>query len=215
MVSLTKKVDRLYIVIAVLSALCLTAITMCMYYIFFHTTKQCNVPTQVTCNIKPHMLSHPVQNTREGKVVSYGETRDLRVLNDPLYPPLNRSEYDIHNSVVDAIEQKQLYNTTRELTDRYRLVGYVTSSTDVQDAGGNKWKLMARQKDRNQAEFYMVPVDKNYDIKLMLTNDMVVGEKLRDIYTVPKQLKFNSPLLNGSTYEVTELPMTDFTTMYN
>jgi hypothetical protein len=143
------------------------------------------------------------------------QERDMRVLNDPLYPAYNRSEYDIHNSVVDAIDRKQLYNNTREASDRFRLVAYVSSSIESQDAGGNKWKLMARQKDRNQAEFFLVPVDKNYDMKIMLNNDIVVGERLRDVYTIPKQLTFKSPLLNEQPYDVVELPMTDFTSLYN
>jgi hypothetical protein len=143
------------------------------------------------------------------------QDRDRRVLNDPLYPAYNRSEYDIHNSVVDAIERKELYNSTRDNNDRFRLVAYVSSSVDTMDAGGNKWKLIARNKDRNQAEFYLVPVDKNYDMKIMLNNDNVVGERLRDVYTIPNKLTFKSPLLHETQYDVVELPMTDLTSTYN
>jgi len=82
------------------------------------------------------------------------------------------------------------------------------------DAGGNKWKLIARQLNRNQADFFLVPVDKNYDMKIMLNNDIVVGEKLRDVYSLPNQLTFKSPLLHNTPYDVVELPMTDFSSVY-
>jgi flagellar basal body-associated protein FliL len=143
------------------------------------------------------------------------DSRDRKVLNDPLYPALNRSEFDIHNSVVEQIQKKNLYNTTQEFTDRYRLVGYVTNQeSDKKDSGGNVWKLMAKQKDRNQGEFFMIPANNNYDMKIMLNNEMLVGEKLRDIYTIPKQLTFKTPLLNETPYEVSEIPMNDFTNNY-
>lgn len=145
---------------------------------------------------------------------SASTSRDIRVLKDPLYPALNRSETDTHNSVVNAIEQKQLYNTSQEFTDRYRMVAYLTNSDNQKDSGGNVWKLMARQKNKNQAEFYLIPANNNYDVKIMLNNDMIEGEKLRDLYTLPNALTFKSPLLNNTPYTVTELPMTDFTNHY-
>lgn len=143
------------------------------------------------------------------------DIRDRRVLSDPLYPALNRSEFDVHNSIVEQIQRKNLYNTTQEFTDRYRLVAYVTSPESNKDSGGNVWKLMARSKNRNQGEFYMIPANNNYDMKIMLNNDMITGEKLRDIYTIPKQLTFKTPLLNETPYEVSEIPMNDFTNNYN
>jgi hypothetical protein len=210
MVSLTKKIDRLYIVIALLFAVCLTTITMCLYFYFMkggdEGTKDCVIIQQ-----------SPVSNNKVSavKTVNAEQERDMKVLNDPLYPAYNRSEYDVHNSVVDAIEKKQLYSSTRENNDKFRLVAYVSSHTETPDAGGNKWKLIARNKDRNQAEFFLVPVDRNYDMKIMLNNDIVVGEKLRDVYTIPNTLTFKSPLLHDTPYDVVELPMTDFTSSYN
>jgi hypothetical protein len=143
------------------------------------------------------------------------DSRDRKVLNDPLYPALNRSEFDVHNSVVEQIQKKNLYNTTQEFTDRYRLIAYVTNQeSDKKDSGGNVWKLMGRSKDKNRGEFFMIPANNNYDMKIMLNNEMLVGEKLRDIYTIPKQLSFKTPLLNESPYEVSEIPMNDFTNNY-
>lgn len=159
-------------------------------------------------------LSIP-QTNELPKKIHIDDSRDRKVLNDPLYPALNRSEFDVHNSVVEQIQKKNLYNTTQEFTDRYRLVAYVTNQDANKDSGGNTWKLIARQRNKNQGEFFMIPANNNYDMKIMLNNDILVGEKLRDIYTIPKQLSFKTPLLNESPYEVTEIPMNDFTNDYN
>ena len=94
-------------------------------------------------------------------------------------------------------------------------MAYVTNQDVNKDSGGNTWKLLGRQKDKNQCEFFMIPANNNYDMKIMLNNDILVGEKLRDIYSIPKQLSFKTPLLNESPYEVTEIPMNDFTNNYN
>jgi hypothetical protein len=162
-------------------------------------------------NSKPSTQPSPIPTSQ-----SIDDSRDRRVLNDPLYPALNRSEFNTHQGIADKIKAKALYNNTQEFTDRYRLVGYVTSQdNDKKDSGGNVWKLMARQKDRNRADFYMIPANNNYDMKVMLNDDIIVGEKLRDVYTIPKQLSFKTPLLNENAYEVTELPMNDFTNSYN
>jgi hypothetical protein len=92
-------------------------------------------------------------------------------------------------------------------------VGYLTSKDATSsDSGGNNWKLFARQKDRHSAEFYIIPANNNYDIKVMLTDDVVKGTRLRDTYTIPNELSFNNPLLNKTPYEFVEIPKTDFTT---
>jgi hypothetical protein len=161
------------------------------------------------------LLIKPEETSMIPKMPSRADERDRKVLTDPLYPPLNRSETSIHNSVANAVERKQLYNRTRESTDRYRLVAYITNTDEKKDSGGNTWKLFAREKDRNRSEFYIIPANNNFDMKIMITDDISIGEKLRDIYTIPKQLKFSSPLLNETSYEVTEIPMNDFTTYYD
>lgn len=218
--TLSKQIYILYILVGVLFALLLTGLTMHLYFYLqkYISTKNC-VSQQAT---------KPLSDTNERCIViapnastqvtnsPHSQDRDMRVLKDPLYPALNRSEFDVHNSIVSAIDEKQLYQSSHNFNDRYRLVAYVTNtSNDEKDAGGNRWKLMAKQRDRNNADFFLVPVDRNYDMKVMLDNNIVVGERLRDTYTIPKQLVFNSPLLNTTPYEVVELPMTDFTQPYN
>lgn len=177
----------------------------------YTSTNDNNYEDKVCMNINEY---NKLKSEVPSRVKVIDDSRDRKVLNDPLYPALNRSEFDVHNSITEQIQKKNLYNTTQEFTDRYRLVAYVTNQDNNKDSGGNVWKLMARQKNKNQGEFFMIPANNNYDMKIMINNDMLVGEKLRDIYTIPKELKFKTPLLNETPYEVSELPMNDFTNNY-
>lgn len=138
------------------------------------------------------------------------EYRDRRVINDPLYPPLNRSDRQTFESNVFQTQARNINVPTRDMYDSFRLVGYLTCKDDKKDAGGNHWKLMARQKNRHESEFYMIPTNKDYDVKVPLTSDVVVGTNLRDIYTIPNVLSFRSPMLNQSPYDFVELPKTSF-----
>lgn len=136
--------------------------------------------------------------------------RDMRVVNDPLYPPLNREDSRTFNNMTREVEKRNMYVATNGSDDSYRLVGYLTSNDVERDAGGNNWKLFARMKNRHEADFYMIPANNNYDIKIPITNDMVVGDRLRDIYTIPGEMRYNSPMLNKSAYTFTELKSTDY-----
>ena len=42
-----------------------------------------------------------------------------------------------------------------------------------------------------------------------ITDDIVIGDRLRDIYNIPKQLTLNSPLFNKNPYNVVEIPKAD------
>jgi hypothetical protein len=225
MTTLKKQNNLLSILVTILSLLLAVSIIVgALLFIKGRTSgsegKICMKESEYRSIVSKENSKGTLQNERHERHVSHvtpthSDERDRRVLSDPLYPALNRSEYGVHNSTMSAIARKELYNTTQEFTDRYRLVGYVTNSSENKDVGGNSWKLMARNKDKNRAEFYMIPTNNNYDMKIMLNNDIVTGEKLRDVYTIPKQLVFKSPLLNESAYEVTELPMNDFTNFYD
>lgn len=198
-----------------LMCLCLLVVFCVLFIIFYKQTNQTSKVCMSVQDLKELQTKqhHDTATSKQSNTID--DSRDRRVLNDPLYPAVNRTEFNTHQGIVDKIKTKALYNTTQEFTDRYRLVAYVTNHDENKDSGGNVWKLLARQKDRNRADFFMVPSNNNYDMKVMLNNDIIVGEKLRDVYTIPKQLQFKSPLLNETPYEVTELPMNDFTSSYS
>jgi hypothetical protein len=135
--------------------------------------------------------------------------RDRKVLNDQLYPPLNRSDNITHTNLANNINKRNMYINTNDIRDTYRLVGYVTNNSDEKDTGNNNWKLFARQKDRNTSDFYMKPTDNNNDIKVTISDEIVVGGRLRDIYDIPRKITFNSPMLNKESYDIVEVPKAD------
>jgi len=139
------------------------------------------------------------------------EIRDRKVVEDQLYPPINRADNKTHSELIKNINERTMYIQTNDINDKYRLVAYVTNNSEEKDAGNNNWKLFARQKDRNISDFYMKPTDNNNDMKVPITDNIVLGERLRDIYNIPKQLTLNSPLFNASPYNIVEIPKTDLT----
>lgn len=139
--------------------------------------------------------------------------RDYRVLNDELFPPINRSDTNNHTKLTNNIMNRSMYIKTNNVNDTFRLVGYVTNNSDEKDTGNNNWKLFARQKDRHSSEFYMTPTNNNNDVKISITDDIILGNKLRDMYAIPNIISFNSPMLNTSPYQVVEIPRNDF--IYN
>lgn len=136
-------------------------------------------------------------------------SRDRKVLEDDLYPPLNRGDTRSHTNLANNINRRRMYVNTQETGDTFRLVAYLTSTSDEKDSGNNNWKLFARQKDRHFSEFYIIPTDNTNDLKISINNDNVVGHRLRDVYDIPQQLTFNSPLLNKEPYDVVEVPKAD------
>lgn len=157
----------------------------------------------------PTTATAPSSATATAPSSATSPQRDYRVLNDPLYPPLNRTDTQTHQMLEKNIDARNMYVPTNDTMDNYRLVGYVVNKDQDKDAGGNNWKLFARQKDRNTADFYMVPANNNYDVKIKLTDEMVKGDRLRDVYSLPNHITFSSPMLNSSPYEYVEIPKAD------
>jgi hypothetical protein len=131
--------------------------------------------------------------------------RDMKVLKDPLYPALARADRNAFEGVANLTYQREINVPTRPSNDTYRLVGYLSNEEDKTGS----WKLMARTRDRNRAEYYMIPTNNNIDMKIQITDDMVTGEKLRDIDIIPKAVTFNTPLLSKTPYTFTEIPKAD------
>lgn len=158
-----------------------------------------------------HQLEQKQQATNVDDT-STVQNRDYRVIRDPLYPPLNRTDAVTHTRLQQNIDARNMYVPTNDTQDTYRLVGYLINNDDTKDVGGNNWKLFARQKDRHTSDFYMVPTNNNYDIKIQIKDDMVSGERLRDLYTIPAKVTFNTPMLNKGSYDFVEVSPADLST---
>jgi len=135
--------------------------------------------------------------------------RDYRVVKDDLFPPFNRSDNNTHTELTNNIINRSMYVNTNNVNDTFRLVGYVTSTDSKKDSGNNSWKLFGRQKDRHFSEFYISPTNNNNDVKIFLTDNIIVGDRVRDIYSIPNNITFKSPMLNESPYQVVEIPKQD------
>ncbi len=170
------------------------------------TTFEC--PQDMICRKREEMARQDALDSRDVRL------RDMRVLYDPLMPPRNRTSADIHLQTTNAIRARLFANSTRGGSDSYRMVGYVTTKSPENDPTGGMWKLMARRRDgsRDQSDFFLVSADKNSDLKIPLERKNVVGEQLRDVYTLPPSTTFSHPLLSSQPYQITELPNSDIST---
>jgi hypothetical protein len=140
--------------------------------------------------------------------------RDIRVTRDPLYPPVGRMARPEFDSVMEAKKRGLFDYPTRGAGDSFRSMGYLVNSTDSKDV----WSLYGRQKYRGSShgEFYAIRADTNSNtpIKVTLEDDMFTGEKIRDVYNLPKEVSITSPLFTDNVYNVVEMKQSHFTTGY-
>lgn len=145
------------------------------------------------------------------------QVRDNKVLKDPLYPPLSRPERPIFDMLVDS-QQRGLFNyPSRGSPDTFRLMGYLINKDEIKDIGNNTWKLFGRQKYPGSSigEFYAIPADdRKSDIKIKIKEDMMTGDKIRDIYSLPRYVKLKGLAFNDTTYEIIELDKSDLMSGY-
>jgi hypothetical protein len=181
------------------------------------SVSQSRISSQETCP-KGKVCLHPAeyqtlirQNKQPIIPPNYTRERDLKVLQDPLYPAYNRTDKRSYEGIVDYTMKHQFNVPTQTNDDSYRLIGYLVNDTDTTS---QKWKLFGKMKDRNRGDFYMMPVDRTQDMKIQIQDTMVVGEKMRSIDTVPDEIRFNTPLLADTPYKYIELPKGDFTDEY-
>lgn len=136
--------------------------------------------------------------------------RDMQVLRDPLYPALNRTDAPTFNSVAKHTINREFNASTQYGSgDTYRLIGYISNPDDAK----GEWKLFGRRKDRHRGEYYLVPVNNMYDIKIQLTDQNTVT-RIGDPDAIPETLLFTTPLLLNTPYTFTALPKTSFTDGY-
>jgi hypothetical protein len=120
--------------------------------------------------------------------------RDRAVLDDPLYPPLNRTSITPH--------------------DTYRMVGYLVGEESQEDT----WQLFGRKMNNNRSEFYVRPTDRTQDLKIPIQEEDMKGmrshQKLRDLDNLPEEVNLSNPLFRSSNYKVVENPNTNFNSFY-
>jgi hypothetical protein len=88
--------------------------------------------------------------------------------------------------------------------DQYHLVGYMIGRDD---RFGNAWKLFGRETPNHAlAEFYVVPANTHYDVRVVLTRDMFVGNnRLRTLYDLPQSIFINHPMFSKNEYIISEV----------
>lgn len=169
-----------------------------------------NIKKPNTC---PAPIACPIQKCPVIPKQEPIDARDRRVLSDPLYPALNRTDASTFTGIAN-MQRINTNNTNNDSIDSYRLLGYLSNTQQERDAGMNNWKLFGRMKDRHQGEYYIIPANNNIDLKLPLTSDVVIGERLRDTFSLPPEMQFNSPMLNQGPYKFTEMPKGDIGSRY-
>lgn len=141
--------------------------------------------------------------------------RDAAVINDALYPPYSRTERPVFDELIKN------FNTnisTRGSQDTFRQIGFlINPDKSKMDMAGNNWRLFGRQSYRGSTigEYYVLPVDVTYaNLKVFITDSMMVNEKLRDMYALPNSMTLRSPFFNDTPYQVVELPKPDLNSGY-
>jgi hypothetical protein len=195
--------------VKVFRAIVLVLISLVLIILSFFAVKYYNKSSDICMSIAEYnKLKTPiVLNTPSLSPPNISQpniSRDVKVINDPLYPPLNRENSQNFNAL------QSLNVPLNDIQDTYHILGYLTSDSELKDKGGNNWKLFGRMKNKNQGDFYIIPANNNYDIKIPITNDIIVGQRLTDLYSIPTEFRFRSPMLNDDVYKFTELPKTDF-----
>jgi hypothetical protein len=186
----------------------LTCVCLSLIYIFkFNKCPVANANANANVNANTH-TSHCLQTNKCPN--ANVDRRDRAVLNDPLYPAQNRTDSQNYIEMNKQIDRGNMYQNPDDANDTFRLIGYL-SSTDQEhrDTGSNNWKFFGRMKDKVQGEYYISPANKDIDMKIPLTSNIVVGERLRDVFSLPSHMQFNTPMLNDSPYVFTELPKGD------
>lgn len=134
--------------------------------------------------------------------------RDMAVIRDPLYPPLDRQSRPLADEYL-KYKQAGLFDVpTRQGNDTYRLMGYLINSTNKTD----KWNIYGKQRysGSSHGNFYATQqCNNNTCTKIELTKDILVNERLNDFYNLPSTLTFKSPLFGTDPYDVVQLSFAD------
>jgi hypothetical protein len=135
--------------------------------------------------------------------------RDKKVLDDPLYPPLGRTDRPTFDLLMRHVNtQPDIFNNyTRGPPDTFRQLGYLTPK-DKSANIDNILILFGRAKYPNSdiGEFYLTSSNKLSDIKIPVDQ---YTSNIKKITDVPCVVNIFGNLFKG-TYDYMELPKADF-----
>jgi hypothetical protein len=134
--------------------------------------------------------------------------RDNRVLNDPLYPVINRTDRPTYDQLALYLSNRTI--ATRGNSDTFRQVGITVANDDKR----TKYLLMGRSiHGRPDGEFYLVEVNSNNMMKIPLV-DKSNRQLIKDIYNIPETLDINYGVLAGTTLTIQEIKTADLSTSW-
>lgn len=154
-----------------------------------------------------HNATKNHKEVEDNKGITVAE-RDIAVVKDPLYPPINRHSQPLANEYIKYRNAGIFDVPSRTNNDTYRLMGYLINSVNKED----KWNIYGRQRHpgSSHGNFYATQqCNNNSCTKIELSKDILVNEQLNDFYNLPSTLMFKSPLFAVTSYDVVQLSMPD------
>jgi len=143
-------------------------------------------------SIDPVVLNSSIDPVVHNSLI---DLRDRRVVNDYLYPPINRTERPLFDSLMnrtnrplfDGLINNNFFNyPTRGSLDTYRQIGIGRS-----EKSGKIFYLFGRQKYNGSSlgEYYLLSSDKHsgMQFKIPITRNII-----KDYYNIPDKLIFDN-----------------------
>jgi hypothetical protein len=141
--------------------------------------------------------------------------RDHRVINDPLYPLINRTDrptfdYLIRNPIIRGIPTR--YNDN---LDTLRPIAIARLHVDGLNPKSELYYLLGRRTSRNSSkgEYYLWSANDNNRIKIPLTDDRN-NPIIKDFDNLPEQIEITNGVFAGSVLDIQELKNADLTSPY-
>jgi|AntDeeMetagen134_2_1112570.scaffolds.fasta_scaffold14026_1 hypothetical protein len=154
-----------------------------------------------------------MENEKKNTFLSEELTPSMLVneIDAPLYNPIDiifdtheRDKLVLNNAFVPMLNRSSLPRGM----DSYRMIGYLVG----EEQSNEKWQLFGRESMANNGEFYVRPTDRNTEMKITLTNDMMpnIRHRLRKVDDLPENIIIDHPLFDTQTYKVVAAPYNYF-----